>query len=63
MADMKKVFDDLIIINLYLVRYKWEVNNISVRHNNNVGWNKLLDGPYKIVKCDIRFPNLPERKF
>ena len=48
---------------LYLVRYKWKVNNISIRHNNNISRNKLLDGSDEIVKCDIRFPNLPKRKF
>jgi len=47
----------------YLVRYKWKVNNISIRHNNNICRNKLLDGSDEIVKCDIRFPNLQKRIF
>ena len=42
----------------YLKRYKWEVNNISIGHNNSIDWNKMLDWANHIVNCYIRKPNL-----
>merc|ERR1712083_1171595 len=49
---------DIVDITMCLVSYKRKIDDISIRHYNSIGLNKILQWCNHIVEGNIRKPNI-----